>query len=49
MCSLAGRIEHEREAEVETAANLCRQLGYENKDHLMAGLIIGGYDERVRF
>ena len=29
---------------VKTAAQLCRKIAYENKDNLMAGMIIGGWD-----
>ena len=29
---------------VKTAATLARKLCYENKDALMAGVIVGGYD-----
>jgi 20S proteasome subunit beta 1 len=31
---------------VNTAANLFKMIAYNNKDHLMAGLIIAGYDEK---
>lgn len=29
---------------VKTVANLMRKICYNNKDHLMAGLIVGGWD-----
>lgn len=29
---------------VKTVANLMRKICYENKDHLMAGMIVGGWD-----
>jgi len=32
--------------EVQTAANLTQSICYENKDGLMAGIIIGGWDKR---
>merc|ERR1719375_2406992 len=31
---------------VKTAANLFRLIAYNNKDRLMAGLIVAGYDEK---
>eukprot|EP00747_Dinoflagellata_sp_TGD_P163458 gnl/TRDRNA2_/TRDRNA2_182147_c0_seq1.p2 gnl/TRDRNA2_/TRDRNA2_182147_c0~~gnl/TRDRNA2_/TRDRNA2_182147_c0_seq1.p2 ORF type:complete len:268 (+),score=46.54 gnl/TRDRNA2_/TRDRNA2_182147_c0_seq1:100-804(+) len=31
---------------VQAAANLFKIMAYNNKDHLMAGLIIGGYDDK---
>jgi len=31
---------------VNTAANLFKKIAYENKDNLMAGLLIAGYDEK---
>mmetsp|Transcript_64897 Transcript_64897/g.154992 ORF Transcript_64897/g.154992 Transcript_64897/m.154992 type:complete len:240 (-) Transcript_64897:161-880(-) len=31
---------------VQTAANLFRLIAYNNKDHLMAGFLIGGYDDK---
>jgi 20S proteasome subunit beta 1 len=31
---------------VKTAANLFKMIAYNNKDHLMAGLIVAGYDEK---
>eukprot|EP00568_Trieres_chinensis_P000964 CAMPEP_0183305028 /NCGR_PEP_ID=MMETSP0160_2-20130417/9904_1 /TAXON_ID=2839 ORGANISM="Odontella Sinensis, Strain Grunow 1884" /NCGR_SAMPLE_ID=MMETSP0160_2 /ASSEMBLY_ACC=CAM_ASM_000250 /LENGTH=246 /DNA_ID=CAMNT_0025468167 /DNA_START=36 /DNA_END=776 /DNA_ORIENTATION=- len=37
-------IETGRPPTVKTAAHLMRRLIYENKDHLMAGVIIGGWD-----
>jgi len=38
------RIELGREPLVHTAASLFQELCYTNKDRLMAGMIIGGYD-----
>lgn len=38
------RIETGRPARVKTAAHLMRRLCYENKDRLLAGVIIGGWD-----
>eukprot|EP00933_Yihiella_yeosuensis_P070972 TRINITY_DN79143_c0_g1_i1.p1 TRINITY_DN79143_c0_g1~~TRINITY_DN79143_c0_g1_i1.p1 ORF type:complete len:247 (-),score=61.73 TRINITY_DN79143_c0_g1_i1:114-854(-) len=32
---------------VNTAANLFKMIAYNNKDRLMAGLIIGGWDEKL--
>ena len=29
---------------VKTAANLCKRICYGNKDKLMAGVIVAGYD-----
>jgi 20S proteasome subunit beta 1 len=37
-------IETGRAPTVKTAAHLMRRLCYENKDNLMAGVIIGGWD-----
>jgi 20S proteasome subunit beta 1 len=37
-------IETGREPRVKTAAHLMRKMCYENKDRLMAGLIIAGWD-----
>merc|ERR1719356_1441065 len=31
---------------VNTAANLFKMIAYQNKDNLMAGLIVAGYDEK---
>ena len=31
---------------VNTAANLFKIMAYNNKDHLRAGLIVAGYDEK---
>eukprot|EP00928_Gymnodinium_smaydae_P071855 TRINITY_DN55338_c0_g1_i1.p1 TRINITY_DN55338_c0_g1~~TRINITY_DN55338_c0_g1_i1.p1 ORF type:complete len:239 (-),score=50.87 TRINITY_DN55338_c0_g1_i1:33-749(-) len=31
---------------VNTAANLFKMIAYQNKDHLLAGLIVAGYDEK---
>ena len=31
---------------VNTAANLFKIMAYNNKDHLLAGLIVAGYDEK---
>ena len=45
----SGRNDIESAVEVDTAARLCQLLCYENKDQLMAGLIVGGWDKRVRF
>ena len=33
-----------REPRVHTVANLTRLIGYNNKDNMTAGLIVGGYD-----
>ena len=33
-----------REPRVHTVANITRLIGYNNKDHMTAGLIVGGYD-----
>ena len=38
------RIETGRAPTVKTAAHLMRRLCYENKDNLMAGVIVGGWD-----
>jgi 20S proteasome subunit beta 1 len=38
-------IELGEEPRVKTAANLFKQVVYQNKDRLSAGIIIGGYDE----
>lgn len=38
--------DHGSPADVDTAARLCQLLCYENKDSLMAGLIVGGHDKR---
>lgn len=40
----SSRIETGRAPTVKTAAHLMRRLCYENKDNLMAGVIIGGWD-----
>jgi 20S proteasome subunit beta 1 len=38
------RVETGRAPTVKTAAHLMRRLCYENKDNLMAGVIVGGWD-----
>jgi 20S proteasome subunit beta 1 len=38
------RVQEERPPTVEIAANLFQKLVYENKNGLMAGIIIGGWD-----
>lgn len=37
-------METDRQPTVKQAAHLMKKLVYENKDHLMAGVIIGGWD-----
>lgn len=37
-------IECDRPPLVATAANLCQRICYENKDMLLAGVIVAGYD-----
>merc|ERR1719379_439008 len=32
---------------VNTAANLFKMIAYQNKDYLLAGLIVAGYDEKL--
>merc|ERR1719409_1713709 len=39
-------VELGEQPSVKTAANLFRLIAYNNKDNLMAGLIIAGYDEK---
>lgn len=39
-------VETGKEPAVITAANLFRMIAYNNKDRLMAGLIVAGYDEK---
>merc|ERR1740139_891003 len=39
-------IELGKQPSVQTAANLFRLIAYNNKDNMMAGLIIAGYDEK---
>jgi 20S proteasome subunit beta 1 len=41
---LYNRVETGRLPTVKTAAHLMRRLCYENKDMLMAGVIVGGWD-----
>lgn len=38
-------IELERDPEVKTAARLFHSLNYQNKNNLMAGMIVGGWDK----
>ncbi|CAK4069996.1 unnamed protein product [Aphanomyces euteiches] len=45
MASHAAEIEGDALPKVHTAANLFRKLCYENKDRLMAGIIVAGYDD----
>ncbi|KDO24380.1 hypothetical protein SPRG_10458 [Saprolegnia parasitica CBS 223.65] len=44
MASHADELEGDALPKVHTAANLFRKLCYENKDRLMAGIIVAGYD-----
>ncbi|KAF0688386.1 Aste57867_20006 [Aphanomyces stellatus] len=44
MASHADEMEGDALPKVHTAANLFRKLCYENKDRLMAGIIVAGYD-----
>jgi len=39
-------METDRPPTVKQAAHLMKRLIYENKDHLMAGVIIGGWDAK---
>jgi 20S proteasome subunit beta 1 len=39
------RVQHHEPPTVQVAANLFQKLCYENKDNLMAGIIVGGYDK----
>merc|ERR1719491_2286305 len=39
-------VELGKQPTVNTAANLFKMIAYQNKDRLMAGLIIAGYDEK---
>lgn len=38
-------MEHGEPPRVEVAANLFRQMIYQNKDQLSAGIIVGGWDK----
>merc|ERR1719174_3154604 len=38
-------IELGKQPSVKTAANLFKTMAYNNKDNLMAGLIVAGYDD----
>ena len=38
------RITHHEPPEVETAARVFQTMCYENKDRLMAGIIVAGWD-----
>ena len=38
-------MEHDSKPKVHTAASVFRKLCYNNKDNLMAGIIVAGYDE----
>lgn len=40
----AHAIECDRPPLVSTAANLCKKICYENKNRLLAGVVVGGYD-----
>jgi 20S proteasome subunit beta 1 len=40
------QVELGEQPTVNTAANLFRMIAYNNKDNLMAGLLIAGYDEK---
>eukprot|EP00929_Paragymnodinium_shiwhaense_P092749 TRINITY_DN5273_c0_g1_i1.p2 TRINITY_DN5273_c0_g1~~TRINITY_DN5273_c0_g1_i1.p2 ORF type:complete len:240 (-),score=60.07 TRINITY_DN5273_c0_g1_i1:118-837(-) len=40
-------IELGKQPSVKTAANLFKMIAYNNKDNLMAGLIVAGYDEKL--
>merc|ERR1740138_17941 len=39
-------IEIDQQPTVNTCANLFKMIAYQNKDNLMAGLIVPGYDEK---
>mmetsp|Transcript_80890 Transcript_80890/g.99080 ORF Transcript_80890/g.99080 Transcript_80890/m.99080 type:complete len:238 (+) Transcript_80890:56-769(+) len=39
-------VELGKEPTVNTAANLFKIMAYNNKDHLLAGLIVAGYDDK---
>jgi 20S proteasome subunit beta 1 len=41
-------VELGEEPQVVTAANLFKQLCYANKNHIMAAIIVGGYDKQNR-
>merc|ERR1719262_1597239 len=40
-------VELGSEPAVNTAANLFKLIAYQNKDNLMAGLIVAGYDDKL--
>merc|ERR1719387_2539688 len=39
-------VELGQQPTVNTAASLFKMIAYQNKDHLLAGLIVAGYDEK---
>jgi 20S proteasome subunit beta 1 len=41
-----GSLEHNDHPSVHTAANVFKKLCYNNKDNLMAGIIVAGWDKR---